>query len=112
MPLPDISAVDPSGFQITTIAAGVVARGDLEHAVRADARCGRRRGAARAPRSSAAASARSTSEVRVAERVPLLEPHRLRLPTRERDHVPRDGGRIAAGVDDDEPGIRRIHFRW
>ncbi len=63
---------------------------DLQHAVARRSRCGRRRGARTRSGVSVAAVRLLDEEVRVAERMPLLEAHRLRLPAYVREDLCRD----------------------
>ena len=87
VPLPDISAVEPSGFQIATSARRDLAAGHLEHAVAPDPRVD----VAEPPHALRRQRARVgllDDQVGVAERVPLLEPHREEArPTRECDRA-------------------------
>ena len=82
---------------------GVVAAGDLQHAVGADPEAD----VAEAPhaiRDEVATVGPLDEEVRVAERVPLLEAHRLRLPAYVREDVRGDGRRVAGGFHENDAG--------
>ena len=74
VPLPDSSAVEPSGFQMRDRRSGAVEAGDLEHAVAADPGVDIAE-PANALRRELAGVGPLDEEVRVAERVPFLEPH-------------------------------------
>ena len=109
MPLPDISAMEPSGFQMRT-----TARASSRPVTSSTPCCrfrSRRRTAGGRARRQVAGIGPLDDQVRVPERMPLLEAHRGRLPLRGRRSRLRSlGGPLASTGT--SPGIRLIHFRW